>query len=290
MKTTFTYTTLTVDASGQPQTSDQNTTEGWVEPLGALELVAIPAGQFCMGAPKTEEGWHPTQSPQHQVTIAPFYLSCSPISQAQWQAVTVLPTINRSLQPQPSCFRGDDRPVEQVSWYDAVEFCDRLTAHTGRTYRLPSEAEWEYACRAHTHTPFHFGETLTTDIANYSGVDWEYQGKICTRGSYGAGPTGSDRRETTMIGQFQVANAFGLFDMHGLVREWCQDCWQDSYIHASDHGHAAVEGNCELRIVRGGSWNTSPRACRSAFRHRLPIDTCLYDVGFRVACDPFPLS
>ena len=288
MKTTFTYTVLTVNADGQPHTSIQQSTQGWVEPLGVIELVAIPSGQFCMGAPKTEEGWHPTQFPQHQVAIAPFYLCRSPITQAQWTAVAALPTINRSLQPQPSCFTGGDRPVEQVSWYDAVEFCDRLTAHTKRTYRLPSEAEWEYACRAHTHTPFHFGETLTTDIANYSGVDWEYQGKICTKGSYGRGPKGSDRRETTTVGQFQIANAFGLFDMHGLVREWCQDCWQDSYIHASNHGHATVTGNCELRIVRGGSWNTSPKACRSAFRHRLPIDTCLYDVGFRVACDAFP--
>lgn len=284
----FEFETLTVDDYGRPQLQQHRTAPGYIEELEpgiVLELMAIPGGQFLLGAPKTEEGWHSTQSPQQEITIAPFWLGRYPVTQAQWRAVAALPKVNQSLMAQPSCFSGDHRPVEQVAWQEAIEFCDRLSKYTGRRYRLPTEAEWEYACRAGTTTPFHFGSTLTTDLANYSGIDWEYQGKICSKGTYGQGPHGIDRRETTEVGSFGVANSFGLYDMHGQVREWCQDCWHNNYLGIPTDGRAWIkDGDCSKRIVRGGSWNGSPKTCRSAFRGRLDPASNLYDVGFRVAC------
>lgn len=280
------FDVLTIDLQGQPTQRIQTVVKGWLELLNngvELELVAVPGGTFVMGAPQVEEGWHPNQAPQHDVTIAPFWLSRTPITQVQWAAIAALPPVQRRLSANPSCFTGANRPVEQVSWHDAVEFCDRLSAFSHHTYRLPTEAEWEYACRAGTQTPFHFGETITTELANYSGVNWEYDGKLCSKGFYGAGPTGIDRRETTDVGSFGVANQFGLLDMHGLVREWCADPWHDSYAGAPNDGRVwtAPEPTTQ-RVLRGGSWNTSPRTCRSAFRSRADKDSNLYDIGFRV--------
>ncbi|MFM6344859.1 MAG: formylglycine-generating enzyme family protein, partial [Dolichospermum sp.] len=134
-----------------------------------LEMVAIPGGTFMMGSPENEEGSTDDERPQHQVTIKPFCFGKYPITQAQWQAVAKLPQVNKELKPDPSRFKGANRPVEKVSWHDAVEFCARLSNYTKRPYRLPSEAEWEYACRAGTTTPFHFGDTITTELANYDG-------------------------------------------------------------------------------------------------------------------------
>jgi formylglycine-generating enzyme required for sulfatase activity len=292
--TQFEFTTLTVDPYGQSQTQQVQHAPGYVERLGevTLELMAIPAGAFVMGAPETEAGWHSSQSPQHQVTVARFWIARYPVTQRQWSAVAALPPVKYRLDAKPACFAGADRPVEQVSWHEANEFCQRLSQLTGRSYRLPSEAEWEYACRSGTDTPFHFGVTITTDIANYSGVDWEYQGRICSKGAYGLAPQGLDRRETLDVGSFGVANPFGLYDLHGQVREWCQDCWHSSYEGAPTDGSAWMSndpnGDCNLRIVRGGSWNSSPRACRSAFRSRLDPESRLYDVGFRVVCTEIP--
>lgn len=283
---TYRFETCTVDEHGQVQQQQTSTAHQLVENLGAtvrLELVEIPGGILQMGALATEEGWHPTQSPQHPVAIAPFWMGKYPVTQAQWLRVAGLPQIECALAAQPACFLGEEHPIEQISWYEAVEFCARLSQHTGRCYRLPTEAEWEYACRAGTSTPFHFGETISTDLANYSGVNWEYQGKICTKGFYGKGSEGADRRETTSIKTFGFANAFGLYNMHGQVREWCQDCWHINYTHAPTDGSAWItDGDCDQRILRGGSWNTSPKACRSAFRSKLDSESSLYDVGLRV--------
>jgi len=285
----FEFDTLTIDLYGQIYEQRRQAAPYRTEALGegiALEMVAIPGGTFVMGAPPTEEGWHPSQSPQHLVTIAPFWMGKYHVTQAQWSVVAALPKVNHPLPPKLSCFTGADRPVEQVSWQDAIEFCDRLSALTGRTYRLPSEAEWEYACRATTTTPFWCGETITTALANYSGIDWEYEGRVCSQGSYGKGSTGIDRRETTEVGSFAIANAFGLYDMHGLVREWCADRWHDSYDGAPDDGTAWTENSTtNQRVLRGGSWNGAPKACRSAFRSKLNPDTHLYDIGFRVVED-----
>ncbi|MDX2230730.1 MAG: formylglycine-generating enzyme family protein [Leptolyngbyaceae cyanobacterium bins.349] len=297
------FDVVTVDAQGRIKEKVQKTAPSWLELLKdgiELELVAIPGGTFVMGAPKLEEGWHPNQSPQHVVTVPSFWMSRTPITQVQWSAIATLPPVQRRLSPNPSCFSGANRPVEQVSWQDAIEFCARLSAFTQRLYRLPSEAEWEYACRARpmpaatlatediwslaeVSAPFHFGPTITTDLANYSGVNWEFDGRLCSKGFYGQGPTGCDRRETTDVASFGIANAFGLCDMHGLVKEWCADHWHDHYDGAPSDGSAwTTGGNPTVRVLRGGSWNGGPRVCRSAFRSKADQDSNLYDIGIRV--------
>ncbi|NJR63880.1 MAG: formylglycine-generating enzyme family protein, partial [Cyanobacteria bacterium CRU_2_1] len=178
------------------------------------------------------------------------------------------------LERNPSRFKRDKRPVEQVSWHDAVEFCDRLSTHTEREYRLPTEAEWEYACRAGTQTPFYFGNTLTTDLANYNG---DY--------TYNDGPKGKNRKETTPVYQFRSANAFGLSDMHGNVDEWCQDHWHSSYEGAPTDGSAWLsKNNNDYRVYRGGSWSYYPRNCRSAYRFYNSPDYTNFSIGFRVVC------
>ncbi|MFN6211932.1 MAG: formylglycine-generating enzyme family protein [Microcystis sp.] len=176
-----------------------------------------------------------------------------PITQAQWKAVASLPKIERDLSLNPSNFSGNNRPVEKVSWYDAVEFCQRLSKATGRDYRLPSEAQWEYACRGGTTTPFYFGETITPDLANYDG---NY--------IYAQGPKGIYRQETTPVGKFPP-NAFGLYDMHGNVQEWCADAWHNNYKDAPTDGSVWIE-NGNHSPLRGGSWDLSPSYCRSASR------------------------
>ncbi len=214
----------------------------------SLDLVAIPGNTFMMGSPEGE-GYN-SEKPQHEVTVQSFFMGKYPVTQAQWRTVAALPKVNRDLKPEPSYFKGDNRPIERVSWYDASEFCDRLTRQTGKPYRLPSEAEWEYACRAGTTTPFHFGETITSELANYNG-----------EAIYGAEPKGTYRGKTTQVGSFGVPNAFGLYDMHGLVWEWCADHWHDNYEAAPTDGSAWIidnDNDNQSRVLRGGSWYSNP--------------------------------
>jgi formylglycine-generating enzyme required for sulfatase activity len=241
-----------------------------------LDMIDIPGGSFRMGATKSEPESSDRERPQHEVTIQPFYLSRYPISQAQWRVVAGYESVGRKLNPDPSHFKGDNRPVEQVSWEDAKEFCQRLSAKTGRDYRLPSEAQWEYACRAGTTTPFHFGETITTDLANFNG-DYTYNG----------GPKGHSRGETSELGIF-LTNNWGLHDMHGNVWEWCEDDWHDNYEGAPKDGSAWVEseGKETRKLLRGGSWFFNPMDCRSAGRFNSPQGDICHDVGFRVCCVP----
>ncbi|MEI2579211.1 formylglycine-generating enzyme family protein [Scytonema sp. PRP1] len=272
----------------------QQTAQYYKEDLGnkvELEMMLIPAGSFMMGSPEDELERSNSESPQHLVNIKQFCMGRYPVTQAQWKAVAALPQVNKELETDPSHFKGDNRPVECVSWYDAVEFCDRLAAHTKRQYRLPSEAEWEYACRAGTTTPFHFGETITTDLANYRGTDNE---QYKWSGSYGRGSKGIYREETTVVGSFGVANAFGLCDMHGNVLEWCLDDWHDNYEGAPTDGSPWFDNkndNLFQRqgrvVLRGGSWIHDPRNCRSAFRSNYnwaERDDFYYVIGFRVVC------
>ncbi len=250
--------------------------QAFVENLGngvALEMVQIPGGSFLMGSPAGEESRSDDEGPQHPVTIQPFLIGKFAVTQAQWRSVAGLPKINRDLDPDPSHFKGANRPVEQVSWEEVVEFCERLSRKTGKQYRLPSEAEWEYACRAGTTTPFHFGETITTDLANY-----------CGNYTYGSGAKGKYREQTVDVGSFPP-NAFGLYDMHGNVAEWCLDPWHDSYQGSPVDGSAWIEGGDSFyRLLRGGNWNGSPIFCRSAFRARHAPGEGHYRRGFRVAC------
>jgi formylglycine-generating enzyme required for sulfatase activity len=186
--------------------------------------------------------------------------------------------VNKELDPNPSRFKGDDRPVERISWYDALEFCARLNFRINftaeRDYRFPSEAVWEYACRAGTTTPFYFGETITTDLANYRG-----------NSTYGNAPQGEYRKETTTVGSFPP-NAFGFYDLHGNVWEWCGDTWHDNYQGAPKDGSAWINDN-DNSIMRGCSWVDYPGNCRSASRYnvnRAERDIIGFLNGFRVVC------
>ncbi len=251
--------------------------EFFTEDLGngvTLEMVAIPGGEFIMGSPEEEKESRDSERPQHKVTVKPFFMSKYQVTQAQWRPVTSLPRVNRDLDPNPSRFKGDNRPVEKVSWDNAVEFCARLSKLTKRDYRLPSEAEWEYACCGTTKTPFYFGKTITPDLANYDG---NY--------TYGSGSKGVYRQETTPVGQFPP-NAFGLYDMHGNVREWCYDPWHDNYEGAPTDGSVWEIGKNQIRVLRGGSWNDLPGNCRSAYRSFSDPDNGNFTFGFRVVWVP----
>ena len=191
-------------------------------PATDIVMVKIPTGSFLMGSPTSEESHFASESPQHKVTLETFWMSQSPITQAQWVSV---------MGDNPSHFKGEDLPVECVSWHDAMEFCQRLSEQTGDTYTLPSEAQWEYACRAGTTTPFHFGKTITPDQANYDG-NYTYNG----------GPRGEYRQQTTPVGIFPP-NDWGLYDMHGNVWEWCLDQWHPNYEGAPVDGSAWEGGD-----------------------------------------------
>ena len=268
----------------------------------ALTLLWIPPGRFWMGSPATEVNQSEAEGPQHLVQLQGFFMGQTPITQAQWREVALWQALagerwGRELKPNPSGFQSaegkgearllagetstDNRPVERVSWHDAMEFCSRLSQRTGRHYTLPSEAQWEYACRAGTSTPFHFGETITTEIANYDGTY-----------TYANGPKGEDRQQTTPVGMFP-ANAWGLQDMHGNVWEWCLDNWHGSYEGAPVDGSAWLkepgmnDQKDEIRrLLRGGSWSNLPGFCCSACRNHVRPGGANDDVGFRVVCLP----
>ncbi|MBT9310825.1 formylglycine-generating enzyme family protein [Leptothoe kymatousa] len=266
--------------SAQPPISykrRQETIQFFAEVLAenlTLEMVQILAGTFTMGSPDDEPERFDNEGPQRDVTVNEFFMGQYPITQAQWRFVAGLTQVERILELDPSGFKGANLPVERVSWYDAVEFCQRLSAYTEREYGLPTEAEWEYACRAGTTTPFHFGEMITTEVANYQGTK-----------TYNNGPTGEYRQKTTPVEHFGIGNAFGLYDMHGNVWEWCQDHWHSNYNNAPTNGRAwLAEKEDSRRVARGGSWNGNPRNCRSASRNNITPDYRYYTFGFRVVC------
>jgi formylglycine-generating enzyme required for sulfatase activity len=226
-----------------------------------LEMVIVPAGRFMMGS-RPGRGYD-DERPQHSVGLASFLMAKYPVTQEQWEAVM-------AWAPPYRC-QGPRRPVDRVSWNDAVEFCQRLSEKTGRAYRLPSEAEWEYACRAGTATPFYFGETITTDLANYVGEH-----------TYLSEPKGLYRHVATDVGSFPP-NAFGIYDMHGNVWEWCADGWHDDYVGAPTDGSAWECAGAAPRVLRGGSWHDPPSICRCAARLKWAPEDGEDFVGFRVA-------
>jgi formylglycine-generating enzyme required for sulfatase activity len=242
-----------------------------------MKLINIPAGRFLMGSPETELERHTDEGPQHLVTICrPFYMGIHPVTQGQYESVTGF---------NPSAFQqaagaGPDHPVERVTWYEAVEFCRRLSARfeereAGRCYYLPTEAEWEYACRANTLTSFAFGSTLSSHQANFNGQI-----------SYAGAPSGPYRQQTTPAGLFPP-NAWGLHDMHGNVWEWCADFYDEAYYSRSPECDPLGPRSGECKVLRGGRWNSAGgKYCRSARRGKdFPSATTSYH-GFRVVMIP----
>ncbi|MEM1170577.1 MAG: SUMF1/EgtB/PvdO family nonheme iron enzyme [Cyanobacteria bacterium P01_H01_bin.35] len=261
----LTFEVLTVDNSGNIINRTQGSARQKIEDLGngiKLEMVYIPGGIFLMGSPEDETKRNSYESPQHQVTLQPFYMSKYPITQEQYQVI---------MGENPSQFKGENRPVENVNWHNVREFCTKLSLKTRKTYALPSESQWEYACRAGTTTPFYFGETVMSELLNCDALI-----------PYGNAPEGKSRRRTTDVGSFPP-NAFGLYDMHGNVWEWCQDTRHSNYNGAPTDGSAWETGrNSNRRVLRGGSWEDYSRDCRSAKRYNFNIDVCFRNFGFRV--------
>jgi formylglycine-generating enzyme required for sulfatase activity len=242
--------------------------QAWAEHLGlpvqvtnsvGTKLSLIPPGQFVMGSPPGEE-WHRADEIQHGVTLTKaFYLGAAEVTQGQWKTL---------MGENPSFFTGDDLPVDTVTWEQAVEFCRKLSEKEGIQYRLPTEAQWEYACRAGTTTPFHTGNTINTDQANYDGNH-----------TYAKGKKGIYRETTTQADRF-APNAWGVHDIHGNVWEWCAD-WYGAYPGAEVSDPVGpVEG--QSRIVRGGSWTNFPAVCRSANRGKTVPTNFNFHFGFRV--------
>jgi eukaryotic-like serine/threonine-protein kinase len=271
----YEFETVNLDSSGMVGGRSKGQARYFVEDLGGgvtLEMVEIPAGSFIMGSPDTEQNRSSDEGPQHLVTVGEFYMGKFEVTQRQWRAVALMPKVGRDLNTEPSQFRGDDLPVEQVSWDDAMEFCARLTRATRRSYRLPSEAEWEYACRAGTTTPFGLGDTVRSDLVNYNGDH-----------PYGSVSMGTYRQKTAPVGSLgEGVNGFGLYDMHGNVSEWCLDAFHNNYMGAPSDGSEWEGGDTAARVLRGGSWVDYAGDCRSADRVRGLPDIRGFSVGFRV--------
>jgi formylglycine-generating enzyme required for sulfatase activity len=227
------------------QSKQRDKVRSIIEDLGngeTIELTFIPGGTFLMGSSSINK------ETQHTTTISPFHLGKYQVTQAQWRAVAKLPRINRDLEPKPSHFQGNNLPVEQVSWEDCIEFCNRLSLKTGRTYFLPSEAQWEYACRAGTTTDFYFGEYISKKLVNYN------------------------NKKTTSVGTLGTPNAFGLYDMHGNVWEWCADIPTNSRDNS-------------VRVLRGGCWFVpSSDTCNSTSYYNRHLNEKNRCCGFRVVC------
>ena len=260
----FEFETVTVDRQGQVIERRAGRAQQFVEQLGQgilLEMVFIPGGAFWMGS-RPRQGYE-DETPRHYVRLEPFLLGKYPLTQQQWAAV--MPWIPPYRGP------GLRQPVDRVSWEDAQEFYRQLEKRTHRAYRLPSEAQWEYACRADTSTPFAFGETITTDLANYVGEH-----------TYLEEPKGIYRHGSTEVGSFPP-NAFGLYDLHGNLWEWCADAWHDDYQGAPLDGSPWQGSPGALRVVRGGSWHDPPHLCRSACRMKFDPREREDFVGFRLA-------
>jgi len=231
----------------------------------------IPGGTFLMGS--SERKPLPNELPTRWVTVKPFLLSRYPITKEQWKEIAKLPKVHQELKLRPSIRGSKSSPVVQISWYEAIEFCNRLTQGTGYNYSLPTEAEWEYACRAGTQTPFHFGETITSDLANYDGS------RI-----YRSEQKGINREKLMPVCSFPFANAFGLHEMHGNIWEWCLDSWHENYEDAPEDGKAWMNnGENVNHVVRGGAWLSGPTLCRSTSRASDSANNRSNTIGFRIA-------
>jgi formylglycine-generating enzyme required for sulfatase activity len=278
LETSEPFEVVTVDQAGVVIDRQQHSVQYFRESLPGeikLEMISIPAGEFLMGSPDGEG--YDTEKPQHLVTVPEFFMGKYPVTKEQWRSMALQTElqVTRELNPEPAGFLGNNKPVENISWHNAAEFCARLSKLTNKNYRLPSEAEWEYACRAGTTTPFCFGEAITTKLANYNGNTYANEQQRFRQG------------KTTPVNQF-CSNAFGLYDVHGNVWEWCTDHWHSDYQQAPIDGSAWIDPNStnSTRVLRGGSWIDFPNSCRSACRLRGYTINYFNDVGFRVVCAP----
>jgi eukaryotic-like serine/threonine-protein kinase len=233
-----------------------------------LTMIQIPPGTFMMGSSDREQGQENSEQPEHSVNVPTFSLGQTQITQAQWSAI---------FPDKPIKFGSNHQlPIDSISWLDAIEFCHRLSTNTGRNYRLPTESEWEYACRGGTTNPFAYGDTISPSIVNYDGER-----------PYAKIAKGICRNKSTPVASFPP-NLFGLYDMHGNLWEWCLDEWFDDYRDAPTDGSA--RGDLETRnentqrVVRGGSWFSAGQRCRAASRASLPASFRHSHYGFRVVC------
>ncbi len=270
---TIEFETPTLNEKGEIIAQTHHTTEQFTEDLGdgaSIDMLVIPSGIFQMGSARHLSNLD--EQPQHLVTIKSFTMGKFLITQGQWKAIMgMLP---------PCRFKGEDLPVERVSWNDAQKFCQRLSKKTsgavlgtGRNCQLPSETQWEYACRAGTSTPFSFGETLTVEVANFNGEH-----------TFREEPQGFYFHSTNEGGKFPP-NAFGLFDMHGDLWEWCADNWLDDYTSSPRDRSPYQHKDNRYGVARGGSWHEPPELCRSAARLRVLQSDADEFMGFRVVCD-----
>ncbi len=223
-----------------------------VDEVTGITFMPIAGGDFNMGSPKTEKGRQAVESPQHKVYVNDFHMASFEVTQEQYLKI---------IGENPSDVVGENCPVDGVSWEDAQKFIKKLNEINNTKYRLPSEAEWEYACRANTSTRYYFGDDITIEQVNYGA-------KISCRNS----PVG-----------FQPANGFGLYDMHGNVFEWCEDSWHDNYDGAPTDGSAWVDANTDHKVYRGGGWNARAHFARSAYRYYKSKNSSYYLIGFRLA-------
>ncbi len=271
----FAFDVATLDAERQRTERHRGRAQQFAERLGAratLEMVQIPGGTFTMGAPPDEPASRDAERPQHHVAVPSFFLGKHAVTIAQWRAVMgPLPAAMKMLGKP---FTANTRqPVVRVSYDDAQDFCARLSRRSRRAYRLPTEAEWEYACRAGTTTAFAFGKAITRALVNHDGEMVRLSAP-------------NEEHTTTLpVGHLGAANAFGLFDMHGNVWEWCQDFWHGNYDGAPADGSAwTADADKRSRVLRGGSWFKAAKDCRSASRS-LSGETSVRsrEIGFRVA-------
>jgi formylglycine-generating enzyme required for sulfatase activity len=297
------FDVVTVDAGGKKNPPLRRSVAVFDVLIGGatLEFTIIPAGKFQIGSPDDEPQRRPNEGPQRLINLPKFAIGRTAVTQAQWGAlVGVAPdTLMRQLSQNPSYFRGDDLPVETVSWDDATEFCERLSKVTGLRIRLPTEAEWEYACRAYTTSAFHFGPTVTPELANYCGTGGAvrgmnegadvtnrmYGGVSYDSGSYANGPVGVFN-DTTMKVRTYPPNRFGLFEMHGNVWEHCLDAGPVSYSQVAADG-TPFSRSGENHVLRGGAWSHNPAICRSAYREGMASNYVGWQgrVGLRVVCE-----
>ena len=276
---TLGFVTVTLDSNGKETSRRTLQAEYFAEDIGggvSIEMVKIPSGEFLMGSPPKEAERDTDVGPQHKVNVSEFYMGRFEVTREQWRQVARMPRVNIDLKEDPAGFTDSWRlPVEQISWAEAAEFCDRLRKESGKAFHLPTEAEWEYAARAGTTTPFAFGPTITLGIVNYNGAYPHH-----------AAENGVARNKTVEVGSLGFANAFGLYDMHGNVWEWCQDVYHNGYAGnpPSDGSAWMTGGEQDKRVMRGGSWNYIGRRCRSANRSWCVAGNRFNEVGFRVVC------